>query len=333
MGSQDYVKRIVEAMSGVLQPAGFRKKGLVFTAEREGMFSLVQLYKGKLTTLKEASVCLPYGVFAPALDQAIARVCGRTERVDLPTRFDGCHWHRSWPGGQFQFWKLSDCVLASNNEEAERAAEEIAWQLRETVLPELEKRTPASRFLDQLCLNARGLQSKDGYRGLMEWAAALGKSVNYRGEVLTEENFDRVMSTSRQQGYVPKPAPPSPPVDLTDREAATGRLEEGVRRECVREGLRVRLSRRKTWYFWSSGNPDQPAPVPAGAVGTLYEMDEPPAQMRQCYSVFAVWFDEYDSPSVQLLDNSFEKAYFVIEGSEGAPLPPYLEAVEADATG
>src|SRR5260370_38617134 len=98
----------------------------------------------------------------PAAGVAIMKARRPSDRATAPKCFEDCHWDGGW--ASHRFWGLSHVATASSSEQAEWAAEEIAWQIRETVLSELEKRSPASRLLDQLCERPHGLGSGWGYR-------------------------------------------------------------------------------------------------------------------------------------------------------------------------
>jgi hypothetical protein len=220
VGSQDYVKRILEAMSGVLQPAAFRKKGLVFTAERENVFHVVQLWKERSTTRQQLDARLMVGAFSPNLARACAerdrnvnvdelvkdlppvqarliadKVRAWAERggdvdaSDRPSDIQNCHWMRQWP----------QCISysAASLEQALTTADDIVQILRETVLQELGTLAPASRLHDVLYRGknlGNPVRTFTCLRLLMEWAAAEGKLAYYGNTLLTEEFFPSLSS-------------------------------------------------------------------------------------------------------------------------------------------
>src|SRR5207249_10955305 len=102
MSSQEYTKRIVQAMSGVLEPVGFVRKGTAFTAEREDLIWFVDLWKSKFMTRDEFQGGAGYGLFCPAFEQECVRRGARySERADRPTDEDECHWSREWPAARW----------------------------------------------------------------------------------------------------------------------------------------------------------------------------------------------------------------------------------------
>jgi hypothetical protein len=193
MVNPEYIKRILQAMTDVLKPAGFRKKGKVFVAEREEVVFFVALYNDLGRSLDELLVEIRVGAFSPALadahvDKAVEKGWHEWSALkgQRPTRVDECHWSRDWPEG--------DDASISSMEEAERFANEAARYLRECALPELEKLTSASKLHDALYEGRWRGHAIDVFHDevLFEWATAEGKAAYCGGKPMAREDFGPV---------------------------------------------------------------------------------------------------------------------------------------------
>jgi hypothetical protein len=156
MGSQEYNKRLLEAMAEVLKPLGFRKKGQVFTSKRDDVILLVELQKGKWTTAEELQVRVNFGAFSLPFEREWANRGHWVSSVDNPARAASCHWQSHGRMREDKWWGVPD------DEAAERVSEEITEFLRETVLPTLENLVPISRLHAVLLEHwQRGRRSRD----------------------------------------------------------------------------------------------------------------------------------------------------------------------------
>jgi hypothetical protein len=64
-----YKKAIVEAIAGVLRPAGFKKSGAKFSRAVEGVIHLVTLQSSQSSTADSAHLTVNLGIWLPALDE------------------------------------------------------------------------------------------------------------------------------------------------------------------------------------------------------------------------------------------------------------------------
>jgi hypothetical protein len=186
LSRQAYAKQILGAIDDVLLPEGYRKKGQLFTAEREGVIHVVQVLKQGALSPEEFAGALYVGAFSPALARACAeRNWGQYgHAVDRPTRVEDCQWDRRWP--ELKPFRVS------TPEEADQIAQEIVRYLKESALPELARLTTAAAFHDVLYRGKNLSSQAQCYtclRVLMEWAAAEGKSAYWFDKLLTEDFF------------------------------------------------------------------------------------------------------------------------------------------------
>jgi hypothetical protein len=188
VGRQAYEKRLLSAMDELLRPAGFRKKGALFVAERGELFHVVHLYKDQSIDPEEYSATIYTGVCYPALGRACAERDPKQAivyLVDRPKCIEDCHWNRSWPPAERSFSVRSP-------EEAETMADDITRYLQESGLPELERLTSTAELREALYRGGNTGGSATNYvcrRIVWEWATAEGKPAYYGNEVLTEAFF------------------------------------------------------------------------------------------------------------------------------------------------
>src|SRR5437588_7255794 len=85
MSAQDFAKTIAEALQGVLNPIGFRKRGYNFFAQRDDVVAVVQLQRSRYSTHDQLIATVNLGVFSRTLSRRLGR------EVAAPSIGD-CHW-------------------------------------------------------------------------------------------------------------------------------------------------------------------------------------------------------------------------------------------------
>jgi len=161
MDSPNWKRLILEAMSRVLKPKGFRKKATLFSRPRDGIVHLVGLQSSTGSTASSLKVTVNVAIWLEALAPV------RGGNPDAPSPWDAPWRERIgflMPDHRDVWW------TACTDDEAVEVAEAISTAIRDAVLPNLDKYGDSSKIIqdwqDGICTGITDYQRQEFLRKL-----------------------------------------------------------------------------------------------------------------------------------------------------------------------